>query len=196
LELLPTGFQCLRLCHAISTPTLRIVERVVNKRAGQDTYISKQFLHEQCPGLFTPDTPDGEPALERVVCLALLRYCINSIKVNRACFKGCQFSRFVFELAELLPLLNPDKFTTQCQKDCLLWVWLMAIDSYSADAYGLFPEGVDLLVQMRDRYPQTVNWEYTDFAEVGRCFLWNENIEGIVRNYWPALRIAWPEPYR
>lgn len=72
----------------------------------------------------------------------------------------------------------------------------MAIDSYSADAYGLYPEGVDLLVQMRDKYPQTVDWECTDFAEVGKAFLWNENIEGILKGYWPALRIAWPEPYR
>lgn len=71
------------------------------------------------------------------------------------------------------------------QRRCLLWVWLVWIDSI-ADENGLIDaEGIEQICEIKIRFPETASWEMEDFAVVGNEFFVSKNVFILLR-HWKA----------
>ena len=127
-------------------------------------------LTEECPALALPDDKYLGPPLDKLVSMALVRFCANG---ERECtmHTACIYYQLHTKLTNYI-LTNTNgygKDTTWC----MLWVWLITIVSWT-DGVRADPRGVQLVCEMKLRYPETVNWSLDDFALFGQRSFWNE----------------------
>jgi hypothetical protein len=132
------------------------------------------------------DGPGG-PSLEKLICLSLIRYCLNRVVYVRS--QACIFHRLSLELFEKLPLT----VTPLCpyERRALLWVHMMVIDSWAQWTLKISDEAAHLLYLVDQTFPETRSWTSTDFDGFGQEFLWTENISRILQRYCEQRQPAW-----
>ncbi|OQV05247.1 hypothetical protein CLAIMM_10019 [Cladophialophora immunda] len=205
-EKLPCGFRNLARAGALSSETLQIINRISIKRdwGPQDpAYKEKQGeekskvyrpvagqawnFWDACTAFRTPEGPGG-PSLEKMICLALFRYCAN--RANRLRPKACIYHSATTQLTARLPKFRVSNSRTE--RDCLIWIWLVAIDSWAMaqNSPELSPEGSRLLSEMRKALPELRDWEWWDLESLGQKFFWRDDIRVLLKATWksPDLR--------
>lgn len=200
LDLLPSGFRDVAFTGTFSNQTISIIVRAAGNDApsfllNTEVYPPSYFRDypDACPALTIPDGPNG-PSLEKLTCLALIRHCFNITfpERPRACLSHC----LNIELLHKLPIVPVS--TVAAQRECLLWVWLMSVDSWSYHGANLSLEGANLLYQITEKFPETATWTPSDFDKLGTKFFWTRGISKVVRDYWakkellqlPALAVT------
>lgn len=192
----PPGFRGLAAVNHLSLRTVQIIQRIIGRQTwgvwpssydSNDTLIygdpwaeaSYRDFREACPALNLPAGTDGPP-LEKVVCLALIRYCLNRAVYDRP--RACVYHTLSIELLETLPNMVPS--STSVERRALLWVYMMAIDCWAVSTEAITQEASYLMHQMELKFPETLSWTAKDFDCLGQEFLWTENISNILRrNY-------------
>lgn len=192
LALLPTGFRDLALAGLLSNQTINILVRASQNEIPyslRNTELSNQCdfwdYRNACPGLAIPDGPDG-PSLERMACLGLIRYCFNITYPARdwECLPHCM-NLHLFNRLPMVPVP-----VNLASRRCLLWVWLMGIDSWSDQDANLTLEGITLLHYISQKFPETTSWTAWDFDKLGADFFWTDGISKVMHQYWGEYEVA------
>ncbi|KIX94218.1 uncharacterized protein Z520_09928 [Fonsecaea multimorphosa CBS 102226] len=206
IERLPCGFRNLARAGALSSETLQIIHRISVKRdwSPQDHEYRERQGEEKtkvygpvagqawnfwdaCTAFRNPEGPEG-PSLEKMIWLALFRYCAN--RANRLRPKACIYHSATMQLTARLPTFRVSNSRTE--RDCLIWIWLVAIDSWAMaqDSTEMYPEGLQLVSQMHKAMPELGDWEWWDLESLGQKFFWREDIRTVLRANWesPTLR--------
>ncbi|OAP56700.1 hypothetical protein AYL99_08812 [Fonsecaea erecta] len=206
MEQLPCGFRNLARAGALSLETLQIIHRISVKQdwSPQDpTYkgkygeeMSKVYgpvagqawnFWDACAAFRAPEGPRG-PSLEKMICLALFRYCAN--RANHLRPKACIYHSATTQLTARLPEFRVSSSRTE--RDCLIWIWLVAIDSWAMaqNSAELSHEGRQLLLKMRKAMPELQDWEWWDLESLGQKFFWRDDIRILLKAIWesPELR--------
>ncbi|KIW75478.1 hypothetical protein Z517_10219 [Fonsecaea pedrosoi CBS 271.37] len=202
IDKLPCGFRNLARAGVLSSETLQIIHRISVKQdwSPQDaTYREKQGKErtkvyrpvagqawnfwDACTAFRTPDGPGG-PSLEKMICLALFRYCAN--RANRLRPKACIYHSATTQLTARLPAFRVSSARTE--RDCLIWIWLVAIDSWAMaqNSPELSADGARLLAKMRDALPELRDWAWWDLECLGQKFFWRDDLRVLLRANWDA----------
>ena len=199
-EELPSGFQDLERAGKLSLATLQMIRRFNTKRdwdlrgskvtkenagdkARHELLAQSQGQHfwNVC-NAFRPSDVPHRATLERLICMALLRYCFNSIMPPRP--RACICHTATEQLTALLPTFKVP--ASQMERDCLIWVWLMTIDSWSVsnNRGELEPTGMQLMSQLRANLPELADWGWRDLEATGHKFFWRDDIGILLEAYW------------
>lgn len=193
---LPPGFHGLATVKSISPDTIRLIQRIAarqNWSVWERSYSPgntvaygdpwADAIHNDyesaCPALSLPDGPGGPP-LEKLICLALIRYCLNKAVYERS--RACIFHQLSIELFEKLPGTFPS--SRMVDRRALLWVYTMTIDSWAMWDKAISDEATYLFLLMEQVFPETLSWISTDFEYLGQQYLWTENISKILQHYY------------
>jgi hypothetical protein len=189
---IPCGFRELALQRKVALDVLEILSRTAeasrlsmrstNTRA-TSTDLSQlpqkqERFHdfwEACTCLGAPDDPyTGQPNFEKLFVLAVLMYCMHafsSIRTITAVYGGSR--------AKLTGDIRRRCAQNKEEKECLLWVWMVLVDSWRGADERLLPVGVELLKELKGRWGV---WKEVQRA-MGK-FFWNGEFEGRCRGYW------------
>ena len=188
LQLLPKGFQQLALSGLLSDATCTVVYR-----------LWRQHLRNVSVPVFTAEGPEFSgfshacPALlsktvsllERLVALALLRHSANMVSRIRDAI--CPYEDLSLTLTTKLPGVGIP--LGELERETLLWVWLVAIDSWTIGTRPvmLASRGMDLLTMVLDKFPETRWWRPEDFERLGKRYLWRDMTYTWLRPAWQKL---------
>jgi hypothetical protein len=194
LNLLPIGFQQLAQNGLISESTYLIVYRIWRQQSGQPN--RRCFSNDgpefsgfsyACPGLVSPDAS----FLEKLFCMALLRHNVNL--VSRARQGVCPFEDLALSLTRKLPYIATP--TRMLERETLLWIWLVAIDSWSVGTRPIMlaNQGMELLLMLPDRFPETRCWKLCNFEVFGMKFFWRDTMSTWLGPAWErAIKTSIP----
>ncbi|KIX01954.1 uncharacterized protein Z518_07893 [Rhinocladiella mackenziei CBS 650.93] len=206
ITLLPTGFQNLVRQCLLPFDTIELLSRVGDagrRSKGSSIYVplepDKNPFHSQrrkynsfsdaVPCLLAPE--EVVPPLLKNLSLALILWCNKAYYDNRASSMISVGSRRVLttRLLELPPPATASKprlseATSSDEKDCTVWVWLMALDSWRLDdGHSLHYVGRELLAQLKQQFPrETADLDVLDSILVK--FFWTDDLRAGVRTYW------------
>lgn len=192
----PSGFRDLAVAEQLSARTIQIIQRIVARqswgvwpasydendtRALGDPWCSTSYrdFREACPALNLPAGPAGPP-LEKLICLALIRYCLNRAVYDRP--RACVYHTLSIELLDSLPATRPSR--SRAERQALLWVYTLAIDCWAVATRAITDEATSLMHQMSEKFPETLSWTMADFDSLGNQFLWTENIASILQQHY------------
>jgi hypothetical protein len=193
---LPVGFQDLALTGELTIETIDFILEIAyskDRSKALDARLRTSFatskaedrnepkhslLCEACPGLTMADTAAG-PALERMLCTALMRACID--ESHRFKTPGSLFQSLTAKLQRLLPLAAVP--ADGPERSCLLWVWLSILDAWP----GRFEAVVDWLHRVRRLFPEIKHWSVEDFEAFGRGYIWTPDLSRIFASHWPMM---------
>lgn len=71
---------------------------------------------------------------------------------------------------------------TDDERHCLIWIWLIAIDSWGIVSGELPEKGQQLTRQLRRRYSEASNWPY--LSNVVKDFFWTNELDMSCERYW------------
>jgi hypothetical protein len=190
LKRLPLGFQDLASDGLVSFETMRILDRIVRMSDRAEHGNSTESLpvdevpftniRQACPALSIPDGPDG-PRMERLLSLALIRYCVNYFSVDR--LKMVAYHTVTIELVKGLAKIRLPG--TGLLREVFLWQTMTAVDSWSAGHGKLAKEGGLLLDIVNNRFPETRKWDEDLWRHFQlRWGFWTENLNHVLGEYW------------
>lgn len=131
---------------------------------------------EACPALAISGR-DGS-MLEKLIATTILCFAYTGFG-SRTSASALRGSRA--ELTMNLQIYNPE---STAELDCLLWMYVIAIDAWSVGS-RLQPDGLVLLVKLQEAYPV---FRGVDAAiAVAKRFLWTNLLGELVRPYWKDL---------
>lgn len=161
---MPRGFQRLAYQGYLALDVIHILGRVADAHAmygpGQSheqrrTPSWQRSKHndfwECCACLAEPGL-----GLEKAICLTLLLYCTNQFSPVRKCVKG--MTVYNGPRAFLTKNISLIRASEASEKDCLVWMWMVLIDSWRSDDGLLLSSGDVLLMQLRRRFPDLRAW--------------------------------------
>ncbi len=213
IDAFPDGFRSLALEGILPLGIITIVCRTTvafERSGGKRTYVPisatenlcqserrrYDCFSEACPWLLAPD--DQVHPLLKPLTLALMLWCCNAFVVVRSytcVYAGClrALTTWLFKStpkglsARNIPR---DGTITIDEYDCLIWIWIVAIDSWRFDtANKLLPTGEELLVRFESRF--LFEFAHLDVLEevLARFFLTGE-LRGAVRTLWNGLPVS------
>ncbi|RMZ77305.1 hypothetical protein DV737_g4467, partial [Chaetothyriales sp. CBS 132003] len=187
---LPPGFEALAHTSFLSLRLSRLIVRIATTASpGPAAYYPtddeladddlaalhfRSFLSSDLP-LSDPDGPDG-PSLEKAICLALIRY-VHLSAVGRG-HKLCLYYSFGLMLAHAVRTMTVP--TRKEVRQCFIWIWLIAMSSWSMGSGHLSAEGVALLQELPKACPELGSYSVEQVKELGRRYLWNDHLDRIV----------------
>lgn len=179
LSAIPVGFQALIEKRMLSSETVAMVKRLVDRAFSVNPWPQNEShyaeLRDFCPAVYC----DGL-SVDKLICLALVRYGVISA-VGRN-YRACVFYSVTEALAMAVKTIEPPR--QKEYRECLIWIWLVAVNSYLTGGGQIELEGVVLLAQLRSLYPETASWTAEDVEATGRKFLWCEPFSDMVRLNW------------
>lgn len=195
---LPRGFHDLAKTGELSFETIQIVQRIaitqqdkwLDMTSGKTTLSPchplsrfRQQTHleysEACPALNSPtDT------LEQLLCLALMRYCVNTASRMRP--KACIFNSVMTQLRQKLAAFEVHTVGDRPQRRCLLWVYLVWMDSATASDGVLTTRGSEQIEEISSKFPEIASWKIEDFERLGEDFFWSGNMSTTLKRCWRA----------
>jgi hypothetical protein len=192
----PSGFRDLAREGYLSDQTMRVIQRVAaqqNFGVWPSSYDAKDSLtygdpwtepvysdfREACPALNLPDGPNGPP-LEKLVCFALIRYCLNRAVYERP--RACIYHTLSIELLRVLPGVKPAT-DNAVERQALIWIHTMAIDCWTVSTREMTAEASSLIQLMETKFPETKTWTAKKFDAFGQRFLWTRNISSIMAQH-------------
>jgi hypothetical protein len=208
----PGGFHDLACTGILSIQTIQCIIRIAGRTSfGADAprkQIVDQFstefrdFREACPALTLPDDSDGQPQLEKLICLALVRYCLNSANTERPAAR-CYAHNLALDLKQQLipehrhatiltdtmqqkhgiPSITSPSSLHQLEREAWKWIWLMAIDTWCLPEFELSNAGKVLLVDLLQRFEEVRSMTEEDVEALGARWFWTSNISGVLRRY-------------
>ncbi|OAP57904.1 hypothetical protein AYL99_08642 [Fonsecaea erecta] len=187
---LPGGFQSLAKTGVLSIPTLEALlhateelERRKDKQSGTRKNKTLQYrrrryddLLQACPCL---GDSDENPTLEKLIVLALVLYCFANF-----CTQRLPTTHFTsISVRATSNLKRTSRIATEIEKQALVWVFMVVIDSWRSRDGQMRSEGVDLLRLFKRRFTIMKSWN--DVADLLTRFLWSEDMERFVGRSWP-----------
>lgn len=176
---LPTGFQALAKQERLAIDVLEVLARAAE--AGQmqkktrsivtqeDIFRSRERRYhdfwEACTCLAAPDV-DG-PNFEKLVVLALLLYCLHTFSPIRAVTAIYNGSRM-----KLTNDIGKRRRGDVEEERCLLWIWMVMVDSWRNASGALLPTGIESMKQLRERWASVSSW--AEATGILREFFWDE----------------------
>ena len=159
-------------------------------------------FHEACPALTLPNDSEGQPPLEKVMCLALIRYCLNGVNGERPALR-CYAHNLTLELRQQLipdhrhttiltdalqqrskiPQRDVDDPVKKMERESMIWMWLMAIDTWCLPKFELSNAGKLLLMHVLDVFEEIRDMSTEEFEDLGKRWFWTDNLRGIVKRY-------------
>lgn len=175
---LPTGFQELALQQKLPLDVLEVLGRIadpsqkplpsllrsdssksssIDNRSPTTTCGMYLDFWESCPSLSSTTTStehNGEPALERLLSLALLIYATNRDATNPLRMYNCITNGAIYDLTYDLPQCETRRAADE--EHALFWIWSVTVDAMR-DRFGqLTSQGETLLDQQKRRFPGVV----------------------------------------
>lgn len=164
---LPIGFQELALRQRLPIDVLEVLGRIADpsqkplpqvlsaedNRSPQSPCGQYVDFWESCPSL-SATARDGEPALERLLSLALLIYSTNRDASNPLRMYNCITNGAIYDLCYDLPQCERQRPNEE--EHCIYWIWSVAVDAMRDRFGGLNPQGDKLLEQQKHRFPGVV----------------------------------------
>lgn len=197
LSELPSGFQALILEGSISRNVVRIIARISRHENWQLEDLIDFFSLDAKPEPHHDDGTDcaylqdsfplhfvhgkqSEPLIENLLYLALMRYCINQANEERS--KVCVLHTTTVDLStKLVEFVTSSGWDNRPVKPLLIWMWLVAVESWAAGPDDLAPAGIKLFGQLLEHVSITRSWSEKDFDELCRKFFWSENTMAVLR---------------
>ena len=210
VDVFPSGFRRLALQGIVPVELITIIVRATlafRQNSNSSTYVpfsaTENLCHserrkylcfsESCPWLLAPD--DETHPILKPLTLALMLWCCNAfVKVRSytCIYAGVLRALTVWLLDSVDRHLSTndearDSTVAAGEKDCLLWIWIVAIDSWRFDTSNkLLPTGKQLLVCFERLFP----YEFADadvLQEVLDKFFLTEELRGAVKTLWNEL---------
>ena len=185
---LPRGFELLASAYTLPIDLIEILSRIAEYQSPtKRTELSKQLnpawqkrknadFWEACSSLAIPG-----PDFNKFLCLTLLLYTANEFSPISRGVKGMQlYSAPRMLLMKQIQLLKP-LVTEQIQRECWMWIWMVAIDSWSERTF-ITPVGEMLLLQFRQEFSEIETW--TELDAVLSKFFYSESFRAASRAYW------------
>jgi hypothetical protein len=188
---LPFGFQQLFVESALPMNILPLLSRAthITNLGGYDRHelllrtrgSTKPYndFCEACPCLYAPDV--SPPMLETLLSLTLICYCYTAFG-SRSYPTALRVARL--EATKKIPLVSPK---SQTERDCLIWMWIILIDSW-AIGKSLQPLGTVLQFDLQSRFPALRHEDAV--IDLVSQFLWTPDLTKSVRTYWKDLHSA------
>jgi hypothetical protein len=186
---LPIGLQALAEERKLAMDVLEVLARTADaeqeqKKKGSvvtqtDIFQSCQRRYhdfwEACSCLAAPDV-DG-PNLEKLLVLALLLYCLHTFSPMRAVTAVYNGSRM-----KLTNDIRKRKRGVGKEEECVLWIWMVLVDSWRSVSGTLLPTGIELMQQARERWIHVRDWATAN--PILRDFFWDEAFAKRCNFYW------------
>ena len=188
---LPRGFQQLASQARFSYDVLRVLTRLVQNATSQENQDAAlcqlqpfnvdlgRFTSywEACPCLSDVNDAYGRPDFEKVVVLGVIIYSFHAFSSHRmtSMLYRAARKRLTADIALRMP----------CQEEerkVLLWVWLNAVDAWQPPDSPLSPQGLNLLREARDAFPEVAS--KAQLQELLRTFFWNDAFAQRCSRYW------------
>ncbi|KEF58087.1 uncharacterized protein A1O9_06010 [Exophiala aquamarina CBS 119918] len=188
IESFPPGFEALALEGVLSYDVIPLVYRAahlarLSPSARWQLLSTKRRLPgqyndfaEACPSLAISGRSGS--MLEKLIATAILCFAYTGFG-SRTSASALRGSRA--ELLMNLHLYNPKSVA---EADCLLWMYVVAVDAWSVGS-RLQPDGLVLLVKLQEGYPATRSVDAA--ITMARRFLWTSLLDESVRSYWKDL---------
>ncbi|KAJ9616911.1 hypothetical protein H2200_000631 [Cladophialophora chaetospira] len=182
------GFHQLVTENALSFSILRILFRAIHITSlnprGRSELLTKtrqspkryNDFWEACPGLRTSDT--SVSVFEKLLSLTLICYCYIAFGSR---FPQTHLRASSVEATELIGSYFPK---TQAEEDCLIWMWIIIIDSWRL-GNRLQPGGISLLFDLQLRFPAYRH--VSAVTDLANRFLWTADLNASVHMYWADL---------
>ena len=184
IKILPLGFQELAWQGRLSCPMVLLIANRVTKSVpclasvwsipSTNSETASIGLTKTYPGLTAQDDTNG-PALERLICLVLMRIQVGYAIVPAFRSPTCMSHSITLELTNIIPQRQIS--ATNGEWECVLWIWLMTLDCWSADS----PEAERWLRRLISRFPETSCWQLDDFEMLGERFMWTPHLSNVLR---------------
>jgi hypothetical protein len=130
---------------------------------------------EACSCLAAPDL-DG-PNFEKLIVLALLLYCLHTFSPMRAVTAVYNGSRM-----NLTNVIRKTIMGCMEEERCLMWIWMVLVDSWRNASEKLLPTGIELMDQSRERWGYVRDW--SEVTEILGSFFWDKAFASRCRLYW------------
>ena len=179
------GFATLALSGQLSHQTIVVIGRLAKVDIATVVPPSLtegpfQDYRQALPAITLSHDREGGPSLERLLCLALIRYSFNAIPKTRPRSAGPH----TLSSGVLRPVLDFPMPAETAKRSCLLWVWLIAIDTQNSASGGLALEAAHLMYWIPRKFVETTRWSVSDFEYFGTQFFWTKSLTEIFREYW------------
>ena len=184
---MPLGFQDVALAGVLGEATVGLILKMVDEELKHNAYVGDVWsgpypvrdltlteLTGMVPGLTAPNDESG-PALERLLCLVLM-WCRNGSRIPLRT-PACMSHSIVLELVEKLPLR--DRSAERAERECLLWISLMTLDSWPAGSYS----SAEWLRKTVSMFPEIADWKLEDFERFGERFIWTPHLSNVVKRH-------------
>lgn len=176
---IPPGFYPLAERGMLGKETIAIITRLARRDFNVNPWpLNEPYyapLKDFCPAVYSKRL-----SVDKLVCLALVRYGVLSA-VGRN-FRACVFHSVTEALAIAVKSIDPPVEIEY--RECLIWIWLVAVNSWLTGGGELEFEGVVLLAQMRSQFPETNDWTTDDVEALGARFLWCEPFHDMIMTNW------------
>jgi len=197
---LPPGFRKLAQKGRIALDMLTVLKNIVAFQMWSDKHeadlrrvllaaapLKKRHcdIWEACSCLLVPG-----PSFEKYLCLALILYCLNTFSPRRSYLSSSNlgFTTPRHLLTQKLPSFSE---YSEDETDCLIWIWLVLIDSWRAKD-GSHSDGAEtLLLQFAERFPSYCAWTRIEY--VMKQFFATDSMMADIRRcgtLWPVAFIT------
>jgi hypothetical protein len=194
LEGLPDGFRTLARTGAISAKTCKAIIRM-GLQLDDPSIVERASIDEEPVATWSQSWPDFSNKsvclLERLICLALVRYIANvSTRIRAGC---CPYEDLALSLSNTIPSITVPE--GRLERESLLWIWLVTVDSWSVGhqwrrrRYVLQDRGMELFEQMLGRFPETENWAADDFELLGKRYFWRDGMRKWLESALTSVRL-------
>ena len=190
INTIPPGFRAVAFQNTLGVDVLQILSRVSkyveSKSSGYASVTEGSPVVEgqEYPDIFDAcsclhSSPSTEHSLEKNLCLAVI---LLSFNVYSPAIKGLDnLAPYRGSRQELTRSLPASEFKTPEERNCLIWIWMVVVESWYVDG-ALAREGLLLSVAFFNKFDEAGSWDRIEM--VMRQFFWDEQLARVWRQCW------------
>lgn len=187
---LPNGFKPLAKVGRLSCHLLRLLGRAQEMAVAVATGTTKAFLavpnKDPYPDFLAAvpclePSDDGEAGFERLIACAIFLLTSRLLAPAKRAIWSLPATGGRMILTEQIFNCRVD---TDAEKNCLIWLWLISIDSWGIVSGELPENGRQLVRQLKVRYPEISEWSH--LSNVAKEFFWTKELEISCEGYWKS----------
>lgn len=136
-----------------------------------------------CPALHTIKDTTGPLELEAAISLAMVLYYCRAIMPSHTIFSKFHAIRKRLTIG----LREPCSRISQAERECWIWLWMIAIESWQSATEILHSEGEKLLARLFFQQKATTGCACPRHLEIiASRFLWNDNLNRCFKSKWDS----------